>query len=125
MMLYEQREEVGRMSLKRTLLVGLLGGAMLALPIAAPAFAQPSYDTNSGYIQPVDWWWDHYKDDQNAYANHGWHKGYYQYGGQRYGCERAQKLQNQVWHDRRTGHPDAAKDVEREAAEARAHCYNR
>jgi hypothetical protein len=30
-----------------------------------------------------------------------------------------------VWNDRRRGHPDAARDVEEEAATARAHCYNR
>jgi hypothetical protein len=113
------------MKLKRKLLLTLLGGAMLALPVTAPAFAQPSYSADSGTIQPVDWWWDHYKNDRDAYANHGWHEGYYQYGGQRYGCERARKLQNQVWRDRSTGHPAAANDVEREAQEARANCYNR
>lgn len=112
------------MKLKGTLLTGLLCGAMLALPMTVPAFAEPAYDTNSGHVQQVDWWWDHYQNDRDAYANHGWHKGYYQYGGQRYACERARKLQNQVWNDRRTGHPDAAKDVAQEAAEARAHCYN-
>ncbi|MBV8138657.1 MAG: hypothetical protein JO121_23965 [Deltaproteobacteria bacterium] len=113
------------MGLKRKLLVSLLGGAMLALPMTAPIFAEPSNSTNSGYIQPVDWWWDHYQNDRDAYANHGWHKGDYEYRGQRYACDRARDLQTQVWNDRRRGHPDAARDVEEEAAAARAHCYNR
>ena len=113
------------MTLKRKLLTGLLGGAMLTLPMTVPAFAQPAYNTNSGYIQPVDWWWDHYQNDRDAYANHGWHKGHYEYGGQRYACNRARELQTQVWNDRRKGHPGAARDVEQEAAEARARCYDR
>ena len=113
------------MKLKTRLIVSLLGGAMLALPMTVPAFAEPPYSTSSGYIQPVDWWWDHYKDNRDEYANHGWHKGYYEYGGKRYACERARQLQNQVWHDRSTGHPAAAKDVEQEAETARANCYNR
>ena len=113
------------MGLKRKLLVSFLGGAILALPVAAPVFSQPSDNTNSGYIQPVDWWWDHYHNDRDSYANRGWHKGQYEYGGQRYACDRARELQTQVWNDRRRGHPGAAKDVEEEAAAARAHCYNR
>ncbi|MGO9451202.1 MAG: hypothetical protein ACLQDV_09205 [Candidatus Binataceae bacterium] len=113
------------MKLKTKLIMGLLGGAMLALPLTAPAFAEPPYGTSSNYIQPVDWWWDHYGNDGNAYANHGWHQGYYEYDGQRYACDRARSLQNQVWHDRNTGHPAAARDVEQEAAVARARCYNR
>jgi len=110
------------MKLKRKLIVGLLGAAILALPMTAPAFAQPAY--NSNYIQPADWWWDHYKGDRNEYANHGWHQGHYEYRGKQYACERARSLENQVWQDRQTGHPAAAKSVEREAAAARAHCYN-
>ena len=49
------------MKLKGKLIMGLLGGAMLALPMTAPAFAQSSYSTDSNYIQKVDWWWDHYR----------------------------------------------------------------
>jgi hypothetical protein len=113
------------MKLKRKLTAGLLFVAMLALPAAAPAFAESSYSGNSNYIQPVDWWWDHYKGDSDAYANHGWHAGQYEYGGKRYSCERARTLENQVWRDRSTGHPAAARDVEEEAAEARASCYSR
>ena len=113
------------MKLKKRLIMILLGGVMLALPMTAPAFAQPSYSTNLNYIQPVDWWWDHYKNDRKEYANHGWHKGTYQYGGKQYACERARDLQSQVWNDRRSGHPAAARDVEKEAAAARARCYNR
>jgi len=114
------------MKRNRKLIVSLLGGAMLALPITAMAFAQSSYNnTGSGYVQQVDWWWDHYRDDPDEYSNHGWHRGYYEYGGQRHACERARRLQRQVWDDRRRGHPAAANDVEHEAAEARARCYNR
>jgi hypothetical protein len=125
MMLMIKKTEVSRMKFKRMLTMSLLGGAMLALPMAAPTFAQTSYSANPNYIQQVDWWWDHYKADPNAYANRGWHSGYYQYGGQRYACERARGLQSQVWQDRNTGHPAAARDVEQEAAAARANCYNR
>jgi hypothetical protein len=113
------------MKFKRKLIMSLLGGAMLALPMTAPATAEPSYSTNSNYIQPVDWWWDRYKNDRDAYANRGWHHGYYEYGDHRYACDRARSLQAQVWHDGNTGHPAAAKDVEAEAAAARARCYNR
>ena len=113
------------MKLGRKLIMSLLGGAMLALPMTASAFAQTSYGTNLNYIQPVDWWWDHYRNDRDAYANHGWHRGYYRYGRTRYSCDRARQLQHQVWRDRSTGHPAAANDVEQEAAEARARCYNR
>jgi len=113
------------MKLKRNLILSLLGGAMLALPMTAPAFAQSPDSIDSNYIKPVDWWWDHYKGDRDGYANHGWHQGYYEYGGKRYACDKARSLQNQVWRDRSTGHPAAANDVEAEAAEARARCYNR
>ena len=113
------------MKFKRKLIMSLLGGAMLALPLSVPAFAEPSYNANSNYIQPVDWWWDHYGNDRDAYANHGWHKGYYQYSGRQYACDRARGLQAEVWRDRNTGHPAAANDVAREAAAARASCYNR
>ncbi len=62
------------MKLKRMLITSLLGGAMLALPMTLPAFAQSSYGADSGHIQKVDWWWDHYKGDRDGYANHGWHR---------------------------------------------------
>ncbi len=110
------------MKLKRKLIMSLLGGAMLALPATAPAFAEPSYGTNSNYIQPVDWWWDHYRNDRDGYSNRGWHQRYYEYGGRRYACDRARGLQTQVWQDRSTGHPAAARDVEAEAAAARVRC---
>ena len=114
------------MKLKRKLIISLLGGTMLALPMTAPALAEPSYSTNSNYIQPVDdWWWDHYRKDRDGYANHGWHKGYYEYGGRRNPCERARGLQAEVWRDRNTGHPAAARDIQEEADAARARCYNR
>ena len=77
------------MKLKRKLIMSLLGGAMLALPMTAPAFAEPSFSANSNGIEQVDWWWDNYKGDRNAYANHGWHSGYYEYSGKRYSCDRA------------------------------------
>ena len=113
------------MKLKRNLILSLLGGAMLALPMTVPAFAQSPDSIDSSYVKQVDWWWDNYKGDRNAYANHGWHKGYYEYGGKRYECDRARSLQAQVWQDRAKGHPAAAQDVAAEAAEARARCYNR
>jgi len=113
------------MKFKRTLILGLLGGVMLAMPMAKAAFADPSHSANSNYIRPVDWWWDHYKDDRNGYAEHGWHKGYYEWHGHRYECERARELQRAVWQDRRTGHPAAARDTQEEADVARARCYNR
>jgi hypothetical protein len=113
------------MKLKKKLITSLMGAAILALPMTAPAFAQSSYSADSNYIVPVDWWWDHYRNDGDGYANHGWHHGYYEYGGKRYSCERARQLQNQVWRDRNSGHPAAASDVEQEAAAARARCYNR
>jgi hypothetical protein len=115
------------MKLKRKLVVSLLGGAMLALPMSlsmsATAIADPAY-SDSNNIQQVDWWWDNYKGDRDGYANHGWHKGYYEWSGKRYACDRARSLQEQVWKDRSTGHPAAANDVEAEAAAARARCYN-
>ena len=63
------------MKLKRNLILSLLGGAMLALPMTAPAFAQSPDSIDSNYIKPVDWWWDHYRGDRDGYANHGWHQG--------------------------------------------------
>jgi hypothetical protein len=113
------------MKLKRKLIMSLLGGAMLALPMTVPAFAEPPYSTYSNYVQPVDWWWDHHGRDRDDYAYHGWHRGYYQYGGRRNPCERARGLEAQVWQDRRSGHPAAARDVQEEADAARARCYNR
>lgn len=117
------------MKFKRKLITSLLSAAMLALPMAVPAFAEQPYSSDpsysSGGIQQVDWWWDKYGHDRNAYANNGWHKGYYHYNGQRYACSRARGLQDQVWQDRNSGHPAAANDVEAEAQAARARCYNR
>ena len=113
------------MKLKGKLILTLLGGAMLTLPMAAPAFAQPSYDTNSGHIERVDWWWDHHGHDAHEYAYHGWHSGYYEYNGHKYACQRARGLEAQVWQDRHSGHPAAANDVAAEAAAARERCYNR
>jgi hypothetical protein len=113
------------MKFKTKLITSLLGGAMLALPLSVPAFAQSSYGADSGQIVKVDWWWDHYKGDRDGYANHGWHTGYYEYSGKRYACDRAKSLQAQVWRDRQTGHPAAANDVAAEAAAARERCYNR
>jgi hypothetical protein len=109
----------------KSLLILSLGAAILALPITAPALADPAYGPQSKYVQNVDWWWDQYNGDPEAYVNHGWHKGFYEYGRHRYSCERARKLQRIVWHDRKTGHPDAARDVQEEADAARARCYNR
>jgi hypothetical protein len=113
------------MKFKRKLTLSLLGAAMLALPmtLTAPAFAEPAYSSND--IQPVDWWWNQYGHDRNAYSSRGWHKGNYEYSGKKYGCDRARGLQDQVWQDRNSGHPAAANDVEAEAAAARGHCYNR
>lgn len=112
------------MKIKRKLIIGLLGGAMLAIPMIMPAMAQTPVNPN--YVQRVDWWWNKYKNNQNEYVNHGWHKGSYQYNGHQYACERARELQSQIWNDhRRTGHPAAAKAVAREAAAARAACYSR
>ena len=113
------------MKFKRKLILSMLGAAMLALPMTAtaPAFAEPSYSSSD--IQPVDWWWNQYGHDRNEYANHGWHKGWYEYGGKRNSCDRARGLQTQVWQDRNSGHPAAANDVEAEAAAARARCYSR
>ena len=115
------------MKLGRKLIFSLLGAAFLALPMTVsttPAFAEPAYGADSN-IQQVDWWWDHYHNDRDGYANRGWHNGYYQYGGKRYACDRAKSLQYQVWQDRSTGHPAAARDVAEEAAQARANCYSR
>jgi hypothetical protein len=118
-------QEVSRMKFNRKLIMSLLGGAMLALPMSAPSFAQQAYNADSNHIEQVDWWWDHYKGDRDAYANHGWHRGYYEYSGKRYACDRARGLQTQVWQDRNTGHPAAAQDVAAEAAAARERCYSR
>jgi hypothetical protein len=116
------------MKLNKSLILGILGGAMLALPIVTPAFAEPAYGPNSGYVERVDWWHHHDRDDY--YRDRGWNNGYYYrgrgwgYGG--YGaCANAQRLQNQAWRDRRWGHPAAANDVAQQAAWARANCYRR
>jgi len=114
------------MKFKKTVIFGLLAGAMVGMSsMSAPAFAEPAYGPDANYIQKVDWWWDHYQNDPHGYANSGWHKGYYEYSGHKYACDRARGLQSQVWQDRRSGHPAAANDVEAEASAARAHCYSR
>jgi hypothetical protein len=114
------------MKFKKTLVLGLMAGAMVGMSsMSAPAFADPAYGSESNYIRPVDWWWDHYQGDRDGYANYGWHKGYYEYSGHKYACDRARGLQSQVWQDRKSGHPAAANDVEAEAQAARAHCYSR
>lgn len=113
------------MKFKAKLIMTLLGGTILALPLTPPAFAEPSYGTNSNYIERVDWWWDNHGHDANDYANYGWHHGSYEYHGHKYACRRARGLQTQVWQDRHSGHPAAANDVAEEAAAARAACYNR
>ncbi|MGD0074406.1 MAG: hypothetical protein ABSD31_08685 [Candidatus Binataceae bacterium] len=111
------------MKIKNKLIIGLLGAAVLAIPMTMPAMAQTPVNPN--YVHRVDWWWNKYKNNHDEYVNHGWHKGNYQYNGHQYACERARDLQSQVWNDRRTGHPGAAKTVAREAAAARASCYGR
>ena len=102
------------MKFKRTLVFGLLAGAMVGLSsLSAPAFAAPAYSPDSNYIRPVDWWWYYYQNDPHGYANYGWHKGYYS-------LRRPQStpvlvlavFKSQVWQDRRSGHPAAANDVE-------------
>ena len=126
------------MKFKTKLITGVLAGAMLALPMTAPAFADPAYRANSNYIERVNWWHHDY-DGGYAYRNRGYYRGYYgnpyyrnPYYGNRYvygygrgygACASARRLQNQAWRDRYTGHPAAACDVAREAAWARAHCY--
>lgn len=133
------------MKLNKSLILGILGGAMLALPLTTPAFAEPAYGPNSGYVERVDWWHHHDRDDY--YRDRGWRNGYdyrgggWGYGGRGYGayrgsgwgygnrgygaCANAQRLQNQAWRDRRWGHPAAADDVAQQARWARANCYRR
>src|SRR5215469_4524711 len=113
------------MKLKGKLIVSMLGAAMLALPMTVPAFADPPESINPNYVQKADWWWDHYGHDRDDYANHGWHRGHYEWRGRRNPCERARGLQSQVWQDRNSGHPGAAQDVQEEANAARAACYDR
>jgi hypothetical protein len=135
------------MKFKKILTSGLLAGAMLALPMTAPAFAEPAYSANSNYVERVNWW-HHDDDDGYAYRNRGYYgNGYYgnrYYGNRYYGysnrygygygrrgygyggygaCANAQRLQNQARRDRWTGHPAAASDVAEQAAWARRHCY--
>lgn len=119
------------MKFKKTLISGVLAGAMLALPMTMPAFAEPVFSANSNNIERVDWWHHDYND--YGYRNRGYYgNGYYgnrYYGnGWAYGrgngaCANAQRLQNQARRDNWTGHPAAASDVAQQAAWARSHCY--
>ena len=120
------------MKFKTKLTTAVLAGAMLALPLTAPAFAEPAYSANSNYVERVNWHHDY--DDHwgyRGYYGHGYSgRGYYgnpYYGGRGWGgygaCGRAQQLQRQAWIDRRTGHPAAGWDVAQQARWARARCY--
>ncbi len=60
------------MKFKRILTSGLLAGAMLALPMTAPAFAEPAYSANSNYVERVNWWHHDY-DDHDGYRNRGYY----------------------------------------------------
>jgi hypothetical protein len=113
------------MKFKRILTSSLLAGAMLALPMTAPTFAEPAYSANSNYVEQVDWW-HHDHDGDYAYRNRGYGNRYDGYGyGRRGACGNAQRLQNQASRDRRTGHPAAGSDVAQQAAWARSNCYRR
>lgn len=115
------------MKFKTKLLSGVLAGAMLALPIAAPAFAEPAYSANSNYVERVDWWHNNYNGyyRYHGYYGNGYYRGY-GYPGWSYGsCGAAARLQNQAWRDRVSGHPAAGYDVAQQAAWARANCYRR
>ena len=58
------------MKFKKTLVLGLMAGAMVGMSsMSTPAFADPAYGSESNYIRPVDWWWDHYQGDRDGYAN--------------------------------------------------------
>jgi len=123
------------MKLKTKLTTAILAGAMLALPMTAPAFAEPATSVNSNYVQRVDW--HHDRDDygRGYYGHRYYGNGYYGnryaygygyrgYGYRGYGaCGNAQRLQRQAWIDRNTGHPAAAWDVAQQARWARARCY--
>jgi hypothetical protein len=120
------------MKFKAKLITGVLAGAMLALPMmTAPAFAEPA-NSNSNYVERVNW----HHDYDDGYRYHRYYRGYYGYPNYRYGysrgwggyrgygaCANAQRLQRQAWYDSRTGHPAAAWDVAQQARWARARCY--
>ena len=117
------------MKLKRNLILSLLGGAMLALPMTAPAFAEPAYSANSNYLERVNWW--HHDYDHDGYRNRGYYgnryygNGYgggYGYGRGNRACANAQRLQTWARRDYRSGHPAAANDVAEEAAGAHERC---
>jgi hypothetical protein len=125
------------MKIKRILTSGILAGAMLALPMTAPAFAGSAVGANSNYVERVNWW--HHDDDDYGYRNRGWYgNGYYgnRYYGNGYGygrgygygygrggaCANAQRMQAWARRDRWSGHPAAANDVAQQAAWARARC---
>ena len=117
------------MKFKTKLITGILAGAMLALPLTAPAFAEPANSVNPNYVERVNWGHHDYDDH---YGNRGYYRGYY--GNRYYGygyrgwggygaCANAQRLQRQAWIDSRTGHPAASWDVAQQARWARARCY--
>lgn len=118
------------MKFKTKLIIGVLAGAMLALPLTAAAFAEPANSTNSNYVERVNWGHRDY-DDGYRYRGYGYGNRYYGYGyrGRGWGwggygaCANAQRLQRQAWIDQRTGHPAAAWDVAQQARWARGRCY--
>jgi hypothetical protein len=71
------------------------------------------------YQEKEGWEWRGNDGDDYRQGRNGW---------QWYGngpCEKAQRLENQARLDRRSGHPEAAEDLDRQAAAARAACYRR
>jgi hypothetical protein len=71
------------------------------------------------YQQQNGWQWNSNDGDEYRQAHSGW-----QWSGNG-PCANAQRLENQARVDRRTGHPAAADDIDRQAAAARAKCYGR
>jgi len=119
------------MKFKTKLVTGVLAGAMLALPMTMPAFAESAYNANPNYVERVNWWHHDY-DDHWGWRDHGYYRSYYGnpyygYRGRGWGgygaCGNAQRLQRQAWIDRRTGHPAAGWDVAQQARWARSRCY--
>src|SRR5260370_1429277 len=119
------------MKFKTKLIAGVLAGAMLALPImTAPAFAEPA-NSNSNYVERVNWGHHDYDD---GYRYRGYNRGYYGnryygygYRGRGWGgygaCANAQRLQRQAWIDSRTGQPAAGWDLAQQTRWARAPRY--
>ena len=71
------------------------------------------------YQEKEGWQWYGNDGDEYRQGRNGWK--WYGNGP----CEKAQRLENQARIDRQTGHPEAAEDLDRQAAEARANCYRR